>query len=276
MGRTMKTSITKVDPQAITVRGFNLADTLIGRTSVGEYFHILLTGARPTRTQARLIEACIVTIAEHGLVPSVQVARMTYASSPESLHGAVAAGLLGCGSVILGSSEESARLLAEIVRGARDGRPLAEVAGERVSELRRSGQPVPGVGHPVHREVDPRAAALLKLAAEQGTIGQHCQALEAVVAAIPAIYGRSFALNASGVIPAVLLDAGFPIAAMKGIPLIGRTMSLVAHLLEEEAAPIGFALAAVAEEAVDFVPSSTTAASAGTSCSESTPESFPR
>lgn len=253
MSRRPTTSITKVEPEAITVRGFSLADDLIGRATVGDYFHLLLTGSRATPEQARLIEACIVTIAEHGLVPSVQVARMTYASSPESLHGAVAAGLLGCGSVILGSSEETAVLLTDIVRDGRSGTSLSEAATALVAQLRRAGRTVPGVGHPVHRDVDPRAGALLRLAEELGTVGPHCQALDALVAAVPTVYGRAFALNASGVIPAVLLDVDFPLAAMKGIPLVGRTMSLVAHLLEEGVAPIGFGLAAAAEEVVEFV-----------------------
>jgi citrate synthase len=175
---------------------------------------------------------------------------MTYASAPESLQGAVAAGILGCGSVILGSSEATGTVLQDIVEAARISGDLESAAIEQLRHLRANGLPVPGVGHPLHRERDPRAGALLALAERLGTRGVHTEALESMVAAVPVVYGRSLALNVSGVIPAVLLDVDFPLAAMKGVPLIGRTMSLVTHLLEEQSVPMGFGLASAAEAAV--------------------------
>ena len=243
----MRTEIAHAFPDRVEVRGLDLA-SLIGGTSASEYFWILLTGSRPSAVQVQVLDACIVAIAEHGLVPSVQAARMTYASGPESLHGAVAAGLLGCGSVILGSSSETASLLASVVSSAA---PLEEAALDAVRRLRAAGRTVPGVGHPLHREADPRAAALLSLAARLEVAGTHVAALRAVVDAVPVVYGRTLPLNVNGAIPAVLLDANFPVGAMKGVPLVGRTMSLVAHLLEEQENPIGFGLAAAAEAAVD-------------------------
>ena len=243
----MRTEIAHAFPDRVEVRGLDLA-SLIGTTSASEYFWILLTGTRPTPAQVQVLDACIVAIAEHGLVPSVQAARMTYAAGPESLHGAVAAGLLGCGSVILGSSSETASLLASVVSSAA---PLGEAALDAVRRLRAAGRTVPGVGHPLHREADPRAAALLALAARLQVAGPHVAALHAVVDAVPAVYGRTLPLNVNGVIPAVLLDVDFPAGAMKGVPLVGRTMSLVAHLLEEQDNPIGFGLAAAAEAAVE-------------------------
>lgn len=247
------TAIAHPTPDRVVVRGFDLARDLIGSTTASEYFCVLVTGERPTETQVKILDACIVALAEHGLVPSVQAARMTYAASPEALHGAVAAGLLGAGSVILGSSEDTAHLLAAIVKDATtDDGSIEAGARAAVAKLRSARRPVPGVGHPLHRERDPRAEALLAYAASLGVQGPHMRALAAVVAAIPEVYGRRLVLNVSGAIPAVLLDAGFPARAMKGIPLIGRTMSLVAHLLEEQDTPIGFALADAAEREVDY------------------------
>jgi len=243
----VRTSIAHAHPDRVEVRGLDLS-SLIGSLTASEYFWILLTGARPTAVQAQMLDACIVAIAEHGLVPSVQAARMTYASGPESLHGAVAAGLLGCGSVILGSSSETAALLTSVVAS---GGPVNEAALDAVRELRAAGRTVPGVGHPLHREADPRAGALLSLASRLGAAGPHVAALHAVVDAVPLVYGRKLPLNVNGVIPAVLLDVDFPVGAMKGVPLVGRTMSLVAHLLEEQENPIGFGLAAAAEAAVE-------------------------
>jgi citrate synthase len=251
----VRTSIAHAHPDRVEVRGLDLS-SLIGSVTASEYFWILLTGARPTAVQAQMLDACIVAIAEHGLVPSVQAARMTYASGPESLHGAVAAGLLGCGSVILGSSSETAALLTSVVATAGSGASGDTAAAEQaaldaVRELRAAGRTVPGVGHPLHREADPRAGALLSLASRLGAAGPHVAALHAVVDAVPLVYGRKLPLNVNGVIPAVLLDVDFPVGAMKGVPLVGRTMSLVAHLLEEQENPIGFGLAAAAEAAVE-------------------------
>ncbi|MFF4753624.1 citrate/2-methylcitrate synthase [Streptomyces sp. NPDC002514] len=160
--------------------------------------------------------------------------------------------MLGAGSVILGSSEDTAHLLASVVAAAADGGSMEACARTAVQELRSTHSPVPGVGHPLHRERDPRAEALLAYAESLGLRGPHTRALAAVVDVVPEIYGRRLVLNVSGAIPAVLLDAGFPARAMKGIPLIGGTMSLVAHLLEEQVTPIGFALADAAEKEVDY------------------------
>lgn len=248
----LTTSITEVRPDRVTVRGFSLADELIGSTSTSAYFYVLLTGVRPTDVQVAMLDACIVAIAEHGLVPSVQAARMTLASAPESLQGAVAAGLLGCGSVILGSSEATGRLLGEIVERERAGTPLEVAATEAVAALRASGDRVPGLGHPIHRDVDPRAVALLELGEQLGVAGEHVTALSALVDAAESAFGRRLVLNASGVIPALLMDVGFPLAAMKGVPLLGRTMSLVAHLLEEQEDSIGFRIGALAEAVVVY------------------------
>jgi citrate synthase len=250
---TGTTAIAETTADRITVRGFDLARELIGSTTASEYFYVLLTGSRPSELQTQVLDACIVAIAEHGLVPSVQAARMTYASGPESLQGAVAAGLLGCGSVILGSSESAGILLAEIVRDHRGGkRSLDEIATDAVTRLRRARQPVPGVGHPLHREFDPRATALLDLGERLAVSGPHVAALSALVSAAQAVFGRRLPLNASGAIPALLMDVGFPLAAMKGVPLVGRTMSLVAHLLEEQTHPIGFEMASAGERSITY------------------------
>lgn len=252
--RAMRTGVSQVFPDRVLVRGIDLSSELIGSTSAAEYFYILLTGERPSPVQVQMLDACIVALAEHGLVPSVQAARMTYASGPEALQGAVAAGLLGCGSVILGSSEDTAKVLRRIVEDAsRSGRTPDDAALGIVTELRQGGRHVPGVGHPVHRERDPRAEALLALADRLGAHGPHVDAVNALVAAVERVYGKRLPLNVSGAIPAVLLDVDFPLEAMKGVPLIGRTMSLVAHLLEERTQPIGFGLAAAAEQAVEHL-----------------------
>jgi citrate synthase len=239
------TAIATSDAESITVRGRDLCGDLIGRIDFTRYFWLLVTGIEPDDRQLFLANAVLVAIAEHGLVPSVVAARMTYAAAPEAFHGAVAAGLLGCGSVVLGSAEAAGRFLAGLVEG---GTP----AEEGVRALRAEKKPIPGFGHPQHSGGDPRANLLLRLAAEQGMEGAHIAKLREVEAAIPAVLGRALPINVNGAIPAVMLDAGFPLGALKGISLLARTASLIGHLQEETDRPIGFILSGKAAEAIEY------------------------
>lgn len=245
------TAIAFVDTHGVSVHGRNLSRELIGHMDFTEYFLFLLTGRVPGSGLVAATNACLVAIAEHGLVPSVQAARMTLAAAPDALQGAVAAGLLGCGSVILGASETAGRMLQEVLAGQGEG-TLAASADAVVAAVRLERKPLPGFGHPTHKEGDPRAHRLLEVARELGLAGVHVAALEAVAEAVPRHFSRALPLNVSGAIPAVLLDAGYPPGALKGVPLLARVASLIAHLQEESRQPIGFALADAAEHAIAY------------------------
>jgi citrate synthase len=235
----------------IVVRGKDLCRELIGQVSFTEYLWFLLSGELPQPPQRRVLDATLVAIAEHGLVPSVQASRMTYAAAPEALQGAVAAGLLGCGSVILGAAESAGKLLADVVARS-NGQDLNAAAMAAVSELRSARQPVPGFGHPLHKGEDPRATRLFAVATEAGLPDAHRRAAKQIEAVLPGITGKPLVMNVSAAIPAVLLDAGFPLGALKGVPLLARTASLVAHLLEEQTKPIGFVLSHAASQAIGY------------------------
>ena len=231
------------DDETIVVRGQDLCRDLIGRVSFTDYFWLLVTGQKPSAMASRVLDATLVAIAEHGLVPSVQASRMTLAAAPDAIHGAVAAGILGCGSVILGASETAGRLFLRIDALAKDkGLSLEAAATEVVQDLRARKQAIPGYGHPLHKARDPRVARLFEVAAEAGTPGRFVAIAEAVERVLPAITGRELKLNVSAAIPAVLLDVGFPLEALKGVPILARTAGLIGHLTEELAKPIGFAL----------------------------------
>jgi citrate synthase len=235
----------------IVVRGKDLCRDLIGHVSFTDYLWFLLSGEMPQPAQRRVLDATLVAIAEHGLVPSVQASRMTYAAAPEALQGAVAAGLLGCGSVILGAAEDAGRLLADVVaRGATAG--LETAATLVVTELRAAKKPVPGYGHPLHKGEDPRATRLFQVATDAGLPDAHRRAAKQIEAVLPVVTGKALVMNVSAAIPAVLLDAGFPLGALKGVPLLARTASLIAHLLEEKSKPIGFVLSHAAAQAIDY------------------------
>jgi citrate synthase len=241
-------------PDRVEVRGRDLTGDLMGRLTFTEYWHLLLTGEEPTEEQRYFLDLLLVAIAEHGMMPTNVAARMTLAAEPRSLQGAVAAGLLGAGPVLLGTAGECAALLeraqAQVGRGAS---PEA-VAAETAAELHAGGAKAPGFGHPVHRPVDPRAERILELADERGVSGPHVALARAFRVAVQATWQKPLPMNVSMPIAAVLLDLGFPAASVKAIPLLARTAGLLAHLVEEQESPVGFLMADAAEDAITYEP----------------------
>lgn len=244
------TSISTATPDAITVRGHDLTSELMGHLSFTEYFFLLTTGRKPTEEQTFFLDLLLVSIAEHGLVPTNQVARMTYAADPGVLQGAVAAGLLGCGKVILGTTEIAGAFLRDTRRRLDEGETLDAI----VEGLRDGGKRIPGFGHPLHKPVDPRAQRILSLAEERGAAGEFVRLARDVEDAVGRLWPKPLPMNVSFAIPAVLLDLGFPASVLKGVPILARTASLLAHLAEEAEIPIGFTLAHHAEMGITFVP----------------------
>jgi citrate synthase len=245
-------AISAASETTILVRGRDLARDLIGQIGFTDHFWLLLTGVLPTPSQRRVLDAALVAIAEHGLVPSVQVGRMTLAAAPEALQGAVAAGILGCGSVILGSSEAAGIFFASIAKRVDTGTSLANAAKSVLLEYRAERRAIPGYGHPLHKSFDPRVQRLFDVAAEAGSAGVHAQIAREVESLLPELLGKRLALNVSAAIPAVLLDVGYPLAALKGVPILARTAGLIAHLLEEQQRSIGFVMSHAAAAAIDY------------------------
>ena len=235
--------ISQAHPDRIEVRGRDLTGDLMGRLSFTEYFHLLLTGREPSDEQRFFLDVLLVAIAEHGMMPTNVAARMTLSADPDSLQGAVAAGILGCGPVILGTAEACARLLER----ARERDP-----GDLVREIRANGGKLPGFGHPVHKPLDPRAERILELADERGVAGQHVALARAFRDAAAEVWGRPLTMNVSMPIAAVMLDLGFPVATVKAVPILARTAGLLAHLAEEREQPLGFLMAGAAEDAIRY------------------------
>lgn len=246
-----RSAICTANEHTIIVRGKDLCQDLIGKTSFTDYFFLLVTGKMPGPAASRVLDATLVAIAEHGLVPSVQASRMTYAAAPDALQGAVAAGILGCGSVILGASETAGRLFDEIDRRAADG-DLKAAARSVVREWREAKRAIAGYGHPLHKDRDPRVDALFTVAREAGANLRFMEIAEVVEQVIPEVVGKELKLNVSAAIPAVLLGVGFPLSALRGVPIVARTAGLVGHLTEEATQPIGFALSYQATRELEY------------------------
>jgi citrate synthase len=244
--------IAQAYPDRVEVRGRDLSGDLMGRLSFTEYFHLLLTGREPTEDQRFFLDLLLISIAEHGMMPTNVAARMTLAADPGSLQGAVAAGILGCGPVVLGTSESCARLLEEAQEQVVAGGEAAAVAEETARSIHASGGKVPGFGHPVHRPLDPRAERILELADARGVSGPHVLLARCLRDAVAKAWGKPLTMNVSMPIAAVMLDLGFPSASVKAVPLLARTAGLLAHLAEEQQQPLGFLLAGSAEEAITY------------------------
>jgi citrate synthase len=239
------THMSRASADRVEVRGRDLTGDLMGRLTFTELFHLLLTGREPSEDERFFLDLLLVAIAEHGLMPSNVAARITLAADPGSLQGAVAAGILGAGPVILGAAGECAALLSAMQA---EGRAPGEVA----RGIHAAGGKVPGFGHPLHRPVDPRAERILELADARGVSGPHVALARALHVAVAETWGRPLTLNVSLPIAAVMLDLGYAPAVVKAVPILARTASLLAHLVEEQERPIGFLLAAKAEEAVEY------------------------
>ena len=238
---TPVTHISQAYPDRVEVRGRDLTGDLMGRLSFTEYFHLLLTGREPIEEQRFFLDLLLVAIAEHGMMPTNVAARMTLASDPESLQGAVAAGILGVGPVVVGTAAECASLLES-----------GEEPLESARRIHAANEKMPGFGHPVHRPVDPRAERILELADERGISGPAVARARALRDAVAEVWGKPLPMNVSMPIAAVMLDLDFPAAAVKAVPILARTAGLLAHLAEEQENPLGFLLAGEAEEAVEY------------------------
>jgi citrate synthase len=236
------------------VRGRDLCGDLMGRLSFTEYFHLLLTGREPNDDQRFFLDLLLVAIAEHGMMPSNVAARMTLAADPGSLHGAVAAGILGCGPVVLGTSESCARLLEAAQAKVGSGSEPAAIAKEIAREAQAAGDRLPGFGHPLHRPHDPRAERILELADARGVSGPHVLLARSLRDAVAEASGKPLPMNVAMPIAAVMLDLGFPARVVNAVPILARTAGLLAHLAEEQEVPIGFLMARAAEDAVEYQP----------------------
>jgi citrate synthase len=225
-------------PDRITVRGLNLADDIIGKVSLGDMAFLELKGRLPTTGESTVFNAILVTLVEHGITPSALATRLTYFGAPESLQAAVAAGLLGMGDRFGGSTEEAARMLQEALAQAGPEGDLRAVASKVVAEQRAKKRPIAGLGHPIHKPIDPRTPRLFAVAAENGFSGRHVKLIQLISEEATAAHGRDLPVNATGAIAAIAGELELPWAVCRGLAVMARAIGLVAHIQEEIADPM--------------------------------------
>jgi citrate synthase len=251
--KPLKSDIAWSDATHIVVRGHNLVD-LIGTTSLGDFAFLELKGRLPTLQESTVFNAITVVLVEHGLTPSAIASRMTQLGAPEALQAAVAAGLLGMGDRFGGPAEEAARMLQEALDPKDTTADLKALATKIVAHQRDLGRPVPGLGHPIHKPVDPRTPRLFEVAAANGFSGQYVHLMEAISDEATRVLGRPLPVNATGAIGAIAGELGLSWRVCRGLAVIARAIGLVAHLQEEQQEPLAAEIwSRVEEEATEHM-----------------------
>lgn len=222
----------------ISVFGRDLPNEILGQVNLGDMGFLEITGRLPTPHESRMFNAMAVCLVEHGITPSAIAARMTYAGAPESMQAAVAAGLCGLGSVFVGSIETCARLLREALPDPNMQTDLNALAQQLVTQCREAKQIVPGIGHPLHKPIDPRTPRLFEIARETGFAGPYVALVQALANAAQAATGKTLPVNATGAIAALCCEMGFDWKICRGIGVMARAVGLVGHILEESRQPI--------------------------------------
>jgi len=251
MSKKLKSEMGWSTADRIVVRGHDLVEDLIGKVSLGDIAFLELKGRLPTRQESIVFNAITVTLVEHGMTPSAIAARLTYFGAPESLQGAVAAGLLGMGDRFGGSAEAAARMLQTALadpplpagervgeRAEREALDLRAIASSIVSDHKASKQPIAGLGHPVHKPVDPRTAKLFEVAAENGLSGRHVELMQLIGDEATRAFGRELPVNATGAIGAISSELLIPWRVCRGLAVMARAIGLVAHIQEEIDEPL--------------------------------------
>lgn len=239
-------------PDRITVRGLDLPTEILGQMNLGDLAFLLTAHRKPTPEESKVFNAIVITLVEHGITPSAMVARLTYMGAPESLQAAVAAGLNGLGTVFVGSMEGAARMLYEAMPLERigTGADLDRIAREVVADYAAHRQILPGLGHPLHKPVDPRTPRLFEIAAENGLSGEYVALMQAIQREAEAARGKPLPINATGAIGAICCQFGFPWQIVRGFGVMARSIGLVGHILEERSDPIAYELWQRTEEEI--------------------------
>ena len=253
------TSLGTSDAEHMNLLGQDVAGDLMGKVGFGELAFWLITQRRPAPGEARLFEAVLIGLADHGFTPTAIAARLTYLSAPDAVQGALAAGLLGGGSRFLGVTEDTGRFLADILAQAPnppldDDAGWDELARRAVAESKAAGKFVPGLGHPVHKRQDPRTPRLIEIAREEGLYGPHLALFEAIGRVHPEVLGKTLPLNGAGVSGAALADLGLRQELLRAAVLLARCAGLIGHIAEEIRRPVANSIYLTVDRNARYVP----------------------
>ena len=248
------TGIGKAELHRILVRGYDLNKDLVGKISFTDMTSLILRGRLPTANEARMLDSLLVILVEHGMVSHVIAARLIYHCAPEAIQAAVAAALCGAGSVHLGSSEWSAKMLVDALPDDTKHPNYDEIATKVIDDYTLRKQRIPGIGHRTHAEGDPRATTLFTIAKETEVYGKYCELIECLSKLSTERRKRLIPVNVTGAIGAIALDMGYPWQITKAFALIGRTLGAIGHIAEEIQNPMATQIDAAVKQALVYEP----------------------
>tara|TARA_R110000823_G_scaffold55161_2_gene134835 strand:- start:6389 stop:7177 length:789 start_codon:yes stop_codon:yes gene_type:complete len=238
----IKTEIGYTTVDAITVRGKDLANELLGKVDFVDMAMLVILNRLPNKNEKTMINLILVTACDHGLTPSAMSSRLTYLGAPEAMQAAVAGGLLGAGSVFLGTTQNCAEMLINSAGDLKDDAEDEEFivrARQTINVMREKKQPIYGVGHPIHVNGDPRVSVLADISRQNGYFGKHWRLMCAIEKVFGEEMGKSLPMNAVGAVGSIVADMQLDPMLARGFMLIGRAAGLVGHLYEERQSPIG-------------------------------------
>ncbi|MBP0632892.1 citryl-CoA lyase [Cupriavidus sp. AcVe19-1a] len=237
--KEIRSDIAWATPKRVVIHGLDLCEDIVGKLDFGQMAFLQIFGRLPEQNELRMFNAMMVILVEHGITPSSLATRMTYCGAPESVQAAVAAGLLGLGSVFVGSLDNAARLLQEsLPNGNDDDVDIGALASEIVAGYRSRKEILPGIGHPFHKPIDPRTPALFKVAKETGFDGPHIRLMEALGREAERQANRALPVNVTGAMAAVASEMGISWKICRGLAVAARSVGLVGHILEEMRQPM--------------------------------------
>jgi len=234
----IKSDIAWATPTQIKVHGLDLCTEIVGVVDFGQMAFLEIFARLPNANEARMFNAMMVILVEHGITPSSLATRMTYCGAPEAVQASVAAGLLGLGSVFVGSLDNAAKMLQEALPDPQTSVDLKRLATDIVSAYKSRREIIPGVGHPFHKPIDPRTPALFKVARETGFAGRYVELMESIGAEASKQYGRPLPLNVTGAMAAIASEFKLPWKMCRGLAVAARAVGLVGHIVEEMRQPM--------------------------------------
>jgi citrate synthase len=248
------TGLGKAELHRVLVCGYDLNKELVGKITFTDMVSLMLRGRLPTADEARMLNALLIILVEHGMVSHVVAARIIFHSAPEAIQGAVAAALCGAGSVHLGSSEWSAKMLIEALPPETRDANVDAAAAAVIDSYAAKKERIPGIGHRTHAEGDPRAETLFQIARDTGVHGQYCELIQRISGISEERRKRRIPVNVTGAIAAIALDMGFSWQITKAFALIGRTLGALGHIAEEIRNPMATNIDAAIKSALDYQP----------------------
>lgn len=245
----LHTRIATSDTSSITIRGKDLVTELIGEHGFTETLYFLICDRFPTAAEAKVLDACLVTLMEHGFTPSSLITRLMIDSVPDEIQVAMASGLMAIGGVFAGTMEGCARILIQAAEREGD---LDAFCREVVQAHRASKTPLPGFGHPFHKPDDPRTPRLFAVAERAGVSGRYIRLLKTLGQHVDQSFGKHLTINATGAIAALLLEIGIPASVMRGIAVVSRSGGLIGHIQEERDTRSARAIWKLAEDNIPY------------------------